>query len=139
MQEVPEIWVLTTSEEDPLQEECNPLQHSCLKNPMDRGAWWTRVAQSQTQLKDWVCMQGFILKTCLLCSNCCFTCYNFSFHFLYPKDKAIYTLTLFKTLWKWGRLKTVNMHFRHTFFKYIQVYIINLGNLNTTYWVPHWK
>ena len=21
----------------------NPLQHSCLENPMDRGAWWTRV------------------------------------------------------------------------------------------------
>ena len=29
----------------------NPLQHSCLENPMDRGDWWTAVAQSQTQLK----------------------------------------------------------------------------------------
>ena len=32
----------------------NPLQYSCLKNPMDRGAWWAtvhRVAKSQTQLK----------------------------------------------------------------------------------------
>ena len=30
----------------------NPLQYSCLANPMDRGAWWAtvhRVAQSQTQ------------------------------------------------------------------------------------------
>ena len=29
----------------------NPLQYSCLKNPMDRGAWWAtvqRVAKSQT-------------------------------------------------------------------------------------------
>ena len=29
----------------------NPLQYSCLENPMDRGAWWAmvhRVAQSQT-------------------------------------------------------------------------------------------
>ena len=28
----------------------NPLQYSCLKNPMDRGAWWAtvqRVANSQ--------------------------------------------------------------------------------------------
>ena len=28
----------------------NPLQYSCLENPMDRGAWWAmvhRVAQSQ--------------------------------------------------------------------------------------------
>ena len=29
----------------------DPLQHSCLENPMDRGAWWAtvhRVAESQT-------------------------------------------------------------------------------------------
>ena len=29
----------------------NPLQYSCLENPMDRGAWWAtayRVAQSRT-------------------------------------------------------------------------------------------
>ena len=31
----------------------NPLQHSCLENPMDRGAWWAIVhgvtkSQSQT-------------------------------------------------------------------------------------------
>ena len=32
----------------------NPLQYSCLENPMDRGAWWVtvhRVATSRTQLK----------------------------------------------------------------------------------------
>ena len=32
----------------------NPLQHSCLENLMDRGAWQAtvhRVAKSQTQLK----------------------------------------------------------------------------------------
>ena len=32
----------------------NPLQDSCLENPMDQGAWWAtvhRVAKSQTQLK----------------------------------------------------------------------------------------
>ena len=32
----------------------NPLQYSCLENPMDRGAWWAAVygvAQSQAQLK----------------------------------------------------------------------------------------
>ena len=31
----------------------NPLQYSCLENPMDRGTWWAtvlRVAKSQTQL-----------------------------------------------------------------------------------------
>ena len=33
----------------------NPLQYSCLENPVDRGALWAavhRVTQSQTQLKQ---------------------------------------------------------------------------------------
>ena len=32
----------------------NPLQYSCLENPMDRGAWWSTVhsnAESPTGLK----------------------------------------------------------------------------------------
>ena len=32
-----------------------PLQHSCLENPMDRGAWWAAVhgvAKSRTRLSD---------------------------------------------------------------------------------------
>ena len=35
----------------PLGGHGNPLQYSCLENPMDRGAWWAavlRVTQSQT-------------------------------------------------------------------------------------------
>ena len=33
----------------------NPLQYSCLENPMDRGAWWAAVhgvTRSQTRLSD---------------------------------------------------------------------------------------
>ena len=33
----------------------NPLQDSCLKNPMDRGAWWATVhsiAKSRTRVKQ---------------------------------------------------------------------------------------
>ena len=33
----------------------NPLQYSCLENPMDREAWWAAVhgvARSQTRLSD---------------------------------------------------------------------------------------
>ena len=33
----------------------NPFQYSCLKNPMDRGAWWAiiqSVAKSETRLSD---------------------------------------------------------------------------------------
>ena len=40
--------------EDPL--EGNPLQYSCLENPMDRGAWCStihRVTKSQTGLSDY--------------------------------------------------------------------------------------
>ena len=38
----------------------NPLQYSCLENPMDRGAWWTTVPgieKSWTWLSDWARMQ----------------------------------------------------------------------------------
>ena len=42
----------------------NPLQYSCLEDPVDRGVWWAavhRVAQSWTQLKrlsDLACMHA---------------------------------------------------------------------------------
>ena len=35
----------------------NPLQYSCLENPMGRGAWWStdhEVAKSQTWLSDFI-------------------------------------------------------------------------------------
>ena len=35
----------------------NPLQYSCLENPMDGGAWWATVhgvAKSQTRLSDFM-------------------------------------------------------------------------------------
>ena len=43
------------SERSPGDGHGNPLQYSCLENPMDRGAWWAtvqRVTKSQTQLGD---------------------------------------------------------------------------------------
>ena len=50
-----ETWVRSLGQEDPPGEgNGNPLQYSCLENPMDRGAWWAtvhRVAKSQTRLK----------------------------------------------------------------------------------------
>ena len=39
---VQETWVQSLGREDPL-ENGNPLQYSCLENPMDRGAWWATV------------------------------------------------------------------------------------------------
>ena len=56
MQETQEIWVQSLGQEDSLEEENgNPLQDFCLKNPMDRGVWWVtiqRVAKSQTRPSD---------------------------------------------------------------------------------------
>ena len=47
--------VRSLGREDPLEERIgNPLQYSCLENPMDRGAWWTadhNVTKTQKQLK----------------------------------------------------------------------------------------
>ena len=43
----------------PRGEHGNPLQYSCLENPMDRGVWWAtihRVSKSWTRLK-WLSMQ----------------------------------------------------------------------------------
>ena len=43
------------SRRSPGEENDNPLQYSCLENPMDRDAWWATVhgvAKSQTQLSD---------------------------------------------------------------------------------------
>ena len=52
MQETQETWVQSLDWEDSLEEENgNPLQYSCLKNAMDRGAWWAtvqRVTKIQT-------------------------------------------------------------------------------------------
>ena len=73
----------------------NPLQYSCLQNPMDRGAWWATVlgiTKSQTWLKrlsTHVCMQvsvhtPWISKSWeekknvqyLICISILFTCWN---------------------------------------------------------------
>ena len=37
----------------PGEGNANPLQHSCLENPMDGGAWRLQVAKSQTGLSDY--------------------------------------------------------------------------------------
>ena len=42
----------------------NPLQYSCLGNPMDRGAWWAvvhGVAESQTLLSDFTSLTSYFI------------------------------------------------------------------------------
>ena len=53
MQEKQDAGVYSPGLEDPLEEENdNPYQHSCLKNPMDRIAWWAAVKGSQRVRHD---------------------------------------------------------------------------------------
>ena len=55
------------------EENGNPLQYSCLENPMDRGIWWATVhvvAKSRTRLKQLnthTCLLLFICKTSVKC------------------------------------------------------------------------
>ena len=64
--------------EDPLEEggPGNPLQHSRLENPMDRGAWWATVhvvAESDTEATQQACM---LSDQCELIPHC-----GFDLHF----------------------------------------------------------
>ena len=51
-----ETWVQAGLARSPGEGNGNPLQYSCLENPMDRGVWWATQsmgsAKSQTQLSD---------------------------------------------------------------------------------------
>ena len=45
----------------------NPLQYSCLENPMDRGAWWAAVHGSK-RVRTWLSTDrnGALYRTCPL-------------------------------------------------------------------------
>ena len=45
----------------------NPLQYSCLENPMDRGVWWATVHGSLRVRHDWV--TSLSLRWCLTSKN----------------------------------------------------------------------
>ena len=53
----------------------NPLRHSCLGNPMDRGAWWPTVHQEKGRNLEWcvcgcvcvgVCARAQSFQVCLI-------------------------------------------------------------------------
>ena len=46
-------WAIPGSERSPGEGNGNPLQYSCLENPMDRGAWWaTQFIGSQSRRRS---------------------------------------------------------------------------------------
>ena len=50
-----DLSLIPESGRSPGERNGNPLQYSCLENPMDGGAWWAtvhRVAKSRTRLSD---------------------------------------------------------------------------------------
>ena len=55
-QVIKEVKIWSLGWDDPLEEENgNPLQYACLKNPVDRDAWWAQVhgaTESWTRLSD---------------------------------------------------------------------------------------
>ena len=57
---------IPASGRSPGEGNSNPLQYSCLENPMDRGAWWAivhGVPKSQTRLSDFTFTFSFTPNT----------------------------------------------------------------------------
>ena len=56
------LGLIPGSGRSPAEGNGNPLQYSCLENPMDGGAWWAtvhRVEKSQTLLSDFTLLHLF--------------------------------------------------------------------------------
>ena len=63
----------------------NPLQYSCLENPMDRGAWWATihgVTKSRTRLSDF----------------CVCVCFVYSCHLFLTSSASVAAATAAKSL-----------------------------------------
>ena len=66
-----DVGLIPESGRSPGEGHGNPLQYSCLENPMDRGAWRTavlRVAKSQMWLKR------LSMHACIHHTHCVYTC-----------------------------------------------------------------
>jgi len=57
---VGDLGLIPGSGRSPGEGNGNPLQYSCLENPMDGGAWWATVyglAKSRTRLSDFTSLE----------------------------------------------------------------------------------
>ena len=83
----------------PAERNGNPLQYSCLENPMDGGAWWATVhgvAKSRTRLSDFTfTFSDYITSSWRLAGG-------YSFYLLYTLIKLYYTHT--QNLWNFRTL-----------------------------------
>ena len=65
--DIRDVGLIPGSGRSPGRGNDNPLQYSCLENPMDRGIWQAtvrRVTKSRTQLK---CLSTLLLIFIILC------------------------------------------------------------------------
>ena len=100
--------VLSLGQQDPLNKGTgNPLQYSCLGNPMGRGPWQAavhRVAQSQTGLK-WLGTHThipyWIVTKVTWGSNICENCFQ-----LWPATQVFLVMHLFQKSQRWIKHKT---------------------------------
>ena len=61
-----DLGLIPGSERPPGEANGNPIQYSCLGNPMDGGGWWATVhgvTKSRTQLSDFVSLQGAVVSS----------------------------------------------------------------------------
>ena len=80
----------------------NPLQYSCLENPVDRGAWWAavhRVTQSRTRLKRlsmhaWIGEGNNSPLQCSCLEN--------------PRDRGAWWAVVYGVTQSWTRLKRLS-------------------------------
>ena len=77
---------------DPGERNGNPLQYSCLENPMDRGAWRAtvhRVTESWTWLRNWTTIASFTAGRFLVSES-----YHLRLIFLRKGSEQAFTLLL---------------------------------------------
>ena len=79
----------------------NPLQYSCLENPMDWGAWWATahvVAESWTQLSEFSSLLGneFMIRVTVRSWSCFCWLYR-----VYPSSAAKNIINLISVLTIW--------------------------------------
>ena len=63
--DIGDVSLIPGSGRSPRRGNGNPLQHSCLENPMERGAWWATVhgvATSRTRLSTYTHHQRNMLS-----------------------------------------------------------------------------
>ena len=73
----------------------NPLQYSCLENPMDRGAWQATVhgvAKSQTQLRDYKTTKHQIDRYISYLMDVFHAIYTYMYHFISNRGTQILSM-----------------------------------------------